>query len=342
MHVLSFVFIEFAIQHDKDAVMPNVLRCLPGPTADRGSEHYGINNEVIKSRRKSRVQGLQLTVAPFRIAQLSDIHCGSPYFDPKLMYQAVDDIVSTQPDLVVVCGDLTAEGYVQEFKEARRFLEPLDSLELVVVPGNHDAKNVGYLHFSDTFGNGEDHGKADRIVTLEASFGNGNAVRRVKLVAIDSSKPDLAEGEVGRERYPWIISQLSDSADLKIVALHHHLVPVPGTGRERNTVWDAGDVLQLLVSHNCHMVLSGHKHVPHVWLLQGVLLVNSGTVSSWRLRGYSRPCYNIIEVTDESIRITLRYPGGGERVMGELDRKEMRLTTNPEHAGLFSKSVWGS
>ncbi len=285
-----------------------------------------------------------MDVSPFRIAQLSDIHCGSPYFDPKLMFAAVDDIVSMQPDLVVVCGDLTAEGYVQEFKEAKKFLEPLESLRLVVVPGNHDAKNVGYLHFADTFGSGDGQGKADRVLTVDAHYGSppGDPHRKVRLVAIDSSKPDLAEGEVGRERYPWLISQMSDDADLRIMALHHHLVPVPGTGRERNTVWDAGDVLQLLVDHNCHLVLSGHKHVPHVWLIQGVLLVNSGTVSSWRLRGYSRPCYNVIEVTDEKIKVSLRYPGGGERLMGELDRRELRMTTNPELAGQFSKSAWGS
>ncbi len=282
--------------------------------------------------------------SPLRIAQLSDLHCGSPYFDPKLMYAAVDDILSMQPELVVVCGDLTTEGYVQEFKEARKFLEPLESLRLVVVPGNHDAKNVGYLHFADTFHEGDGTGKADRVVAFEASYGEdpSNPVRRVKLVALDSSKPDLAEGEIGRERYPWIVSQMSAEADLRILAMHHHLVPVPGTGRERNTVWDAGDLLQLLVDLGCDMVLSGHKHVPHVWLVQGVLLVNSGTVSSWRLRGYSRPCFNVIEVTDETIRVTLRYPGDGERMMGELDRKTMRLTTNPELAGQFSKAAWGT
>lgn len=279
---------------------------------------------------------------PFRIAQLSDLHCGSPYFDPKLMFAAVDDIVSMQPDLVVVCGDLTSEGYVQEFKEAKRFLEPLETLRLVVLPGNHDAKNVGYLHFHDTFGQSTASAKGDVALEIEASYGgpSQDQHRLVRLVGIDSAKPDLAEGEVGRERYPWIETELSKPADLKIFALHHHLVPVPGTGRERNTVWDAGDVLQLLVDHGVHLAMSGHKHVPHVWLLQGVLLVNSGTVSSWRLRGYSRPCYNVVEVSDEEIRVTLRYPGGGERTMGVLDRRRMVLETNPELGGMFSKKAW--
>ena len=133
-------------------------------------------------------------------------------------------------------------------------------------------------------------------------------------MALDSTKPDLAEGEIGRERYSWIRQQLEDpEADLRAVALHHHLVPVPGTGRERNTVWDSGDVLALLADVGVQLVLCGHKHVPYVWLLNGVLVVNSGTVSSYRLRGYVRPSYNLIEVDDRQIRVTFRYPGSGER-----------------------------
>lgn len=279
----------------------------------------------------------------FRIAQLSDLHCGSPYFEGGLLRSAVDEVLALRPDLVVIGGDITSEGYAQEFREARSYLEPLFELKVVVIPGNHDAKNVGYLHFSDTFGAGDVGEKGDQVLSLAVPYGGDerDQERRISIVALDSSKPDLAEGEIGRERYPWIRQQFEREADLRILVLHHHLVPVPGTGRERNTVWDAGDVLQLLSDVGCDIALSGHKHVPHVWLLQEVLLVNSGTVSSRRLRGYTRPSYNLIEIDDEMVRVTLRYPGQGEQLMGELDREAMRLHSNPQLAGMFSKSTWG-
>jgi 3',5'-cyclic AMP phosphodiesterase CpdA len=88
------------------------------------------------------------------------------------------------------------------------------------------------------------------------------------------------------------------------------------------------------------LVLSGHKHVPFVWLLNGVLVVNSGTVSSYRLRGYVRPSYNVLEIDDEVIRVTFRYPGSGERFAAELDRTQMLLHRSEELAGMFSKSTW--
>ena len=282
----------------------------------------------------------------FLIAQLSDIHCGSPFFDPQLLRHAVEEVRSLAPDLVLIGGDLTTDGYAHEFREAQSQLAPLLEAELtmVVIPGNHDAKNVGYLHFTDSFGPGDVPGKGDRVLHLTGQLEPGDAEgapgQAVTLVAMDSTKPDLAEGEIGRERYAWIRQQFSAAADFRVFALHHHLVPVPGTGRERNTVWDSGDVLALLGEAGVDLVLSGHKHVPFVWLLNDVLVVNSGTVSSHRLRGYVRPSYNVLVVTRDRIVVTLRYPGTGERHAADLDRRTMRLHANPDLAGMFAKSAW--
>lgn len=272
------------------------------------------------------------------IAQISDIHCGSPFHDPELLRRAVEEIGTLGPDLVLVAGDLTQEGYVGEFQQARDALRPLtESFTTMVIPGNHDAKNVGHVHFQDHFGKGEGAGGYDHVLRIERTEPPGV----VSIVGIDSSKPDLAEGEVGRERYSWIREQFSETADFRIFALHHHLVPVPGTGRERNTVWDAGDVLALLGDLAVDMVLCGHKHVPHVWQLGAMLIVNSGTASSYRLRGYTRPSYNIVTVDDDEIVVTLVYPGIGQKTAATYDRESRFLDRNPDLAGMFSKATWG-
>ena len=271
------------------------------------------------------------------IAQISDLHCGSPFFDPGLLEMAVNEIRELEPDLVVVAGDLTQEGYASEFQTAHTGLRPMiEELTTVVIPGNHDAKNVGYVHFQDYFGKGEGAGKSDRLLHMSKE----GYPRRLTVVAVDSSKPDLAEGEVGRERYDWIRDSFSTPADFRLFALHHHLIPVPGTGRERNIVWDAGDVLALLEDREVDLVLCGHKHVPHVWEIGGMLVVNSGTASSYRLRGYTRPSYNIIRVTEESIDVTMIYPGTGERPAASYDRRTGVLDRNPDLKAMFSKSAW--
>ena len=58
----------------------------------------------------------------------------------------------------------------------------------------------------------------------------------------------------------------------------------------------------------CRLVLSGHKHVPYAWRLEDLFLVNAGTVSTLRLRGKGRPCYNIVEIDDERVRVVRKYP----------------------------------
>src|SRR5512134_3582832 len=227
-----------------------------------------------------------------RIAQISDLHCGGPYFEASLLERAIGEINELGPDVVVCSGDLTTFGFRHEYLTAREYLDRIECDALVVVPGNHDSRNVGYVHF-------------------EEMFGERNSVLRkhgVTIVAVDSTEPDLDHGQIGRGRYPWIEEQFAGPAALKIFVLHHHLLPVPGTGRERNVVYDAGDSLECLLRAGVHLVLSGHKHVPYAWRLEHLFVVNAGTVSTTRLRGKTKPCYNVIEASPERVTVFRKYP----------------------------------
>ena len=256
-------------------------------------------------------------------------------FDGDLLNHAMNEIVELAPDLVVVAGDLTSEGYAPQFRQAKRYLDRLDDLEMLVIPGNHDLMNVGFLHFRDSFG------KSDRVIRLPFGTPKGAQPQQyATVVAVNSSKPDLAEGEVGHIRYDWIRESYEWPDDYRIFVLHHHLVSVPGTGRERNIVWDAGDVLALLTELGVDLVLCGHKHVPNVWQFGEMLLVNSGTASSYRVRGYTRPSYNVIEIDDLRVRITQRYPGLGEIVAASFMRERRKLDLNPQLAGMFDRGSW--
>ena len=139
----------------------------------------------------------------------------------------------------------------------------------------------------------------------------------VSILAVDSTEPDLDNGLIGRGRYEWIEERFgAHEAFLRIFVLHHHLLPVPGTGRERNIVHDAGDTLECLQRADAHLVLSGHKHVPYAWRLENLFVVNTGTVSSLRLRGNTRPCYNVVEVSGSHVAVWRKHPfHGQERII---------------------------
>ena len=90
---------------------------------------------------------------PVTIAQLSDLHCGSPHFVPSLLDRAIVEINELEPDVVIVIsGDLTGDGLRGEYQLARDYLDRIACERMIVIPGNHDSRNVGYVHFEELFG----------------------------------------------------------------------------------------------------------------------------------------------------------------------------------------------
>jgi 3',5'-cyclic AMP phosphodiesterase CpdA len=262
------------------------------------------------------------------IAQISDVHAGGARYRQELLRTAIAEINAAGPDLVVIAGDLTDDGYPDQYPVAKEELSALAAAQVVRVPGNHDARNVGYLHFEDTFGT--------RDSRLRLELGGLD----VAVVAVDSTKPDLDEGEIGREHYGWIEEGFSGGTDLRVFVCHHHLVPIPGTGRERNQVRDAGDVLALLRRCEVDLVLAGHRHVPYVWPVAGMLLVHSGTVSTLRTRGFPLPAYNLIEVVDARISVELCVPGGSRQSLGDYPR-DWPQELSARHADPFVRAQRG-
>jgi Icc protein len=238
------------------------------------------------------------------ICQISDIHCGSAYFIPDLLERSILEINDLEPTAVVVSGDLTDAGYRQEFEQAAEYVGRFRCENLMVIPGNHDSRNVGYIHFERLFG--------ERYSVIEFD--------EAIMVGVDSSEPDLNDGRLGREHYSFIRDCFKNAGDkLKIFVVHHHLIPIPGTGRERNIIFDAGDILELLAGLGVDLVLSGHKHVPYSWRLENMFIVNAGTASTTRLRGNTRPCYNIIEIENGRVKVFRKYPFKERELIVDFD-----------------------
>jgi Icc protein len=264
---------------------------------------------------------MHLSSYPLRVAQISDIHCGEVSFDASMMESAIEGINAMRPDLVVVAGDLTAAGYEWEFREAAQWLDRIEYPK-VIIPGNHDSRNVGYLHFENYFGkrfySHREPFDAERAERLRATG--------FTVVAVDSSEPDLNEGRVGREHYQWIKEQFYEQDDIKIFVIHHHLVSIPGTGRERNIITDAGDVLAELTQLDIDVVLSGHKHVPYFWGINGMLVCNSGTAATRRVRGRTPPSWNEIQVDASTVKTYLHYEDGRRELSLIFNLKTQAMT----------------
>lgn len=262
----------------------------------------------------------------FVLAQLSDIHCGDARFDAELLKRTIEDVNALEPDLVIVGGDLTANGYLDEFERAREFLDRITAAPTVTILGNHDCRNVGWIHYRKHFG------QTHHAQTFELAGSPATSPRRVRVVATNSNRPDINEGEIGLSRYGWISDSFKGDFEHKIFVLHHHILPVPGTGRERSVVLDGGDVLWALGRAGVDMVLSGHKHVPWVWDVGAGFVITSGTASTWRTRGDTPPSYNIIEFARDEVTVTFRNLVGVPDTVQVFSgaRQRRRLAGQPE------------
>lgn len=250
----------------------------------------------------------------FLIAQFSDIHCGDPRFDKELMLAVVREVNAAKPDLVIVPGDLTAFGYAEQFEESAGYLAQIECTQRIVIAGNHDCRNVGYELFERTIG------PRNHTGTFPFRVSDGEGPEEIRVLAIDSNIPDLNDGQIGRAKLEMIRREFAGDY-FKVFVLHHHLVSIPGTGRERNIVWDAGDVLETLHDAGVDLVVAGHKHVPYVWPIAGMLVVSSGTAATHRTRGDVPPSFNLIRVTGREITVTIHDIAGGTSESATFPRR---------------------
>ena len=228
------------------------------------------------------------------LVQISDVHFG-PMFNKEAFRTAIEEINAMSPDAVVVTGDLTEDGIKSEFRQAARELKRLEAEKIIYVSGNHDYRATGYLLFRQYF-----------------PFNQITQIGDMVIIVLSSARPDRDDGEVGHRQNLWLENTLRKYKKYtKIVAIHHHIIPVPDTGADQITVIDAGDVLRSLTKSETNLLLCGHRHRPWRWQIENMQVVHAGSVSCEKLRGFFLNSYNVIEIKNKKVDAKLKIVGGG-------------------------------
>lgn len=196
---------------------------------------------------------------PTIVAQLSDPHVtvpGAPLFGRidtgALLRDAVHHVngLDPRPDLVVLTGDLTGDGHLDEYRHLATLLRALH-VPWVVVPGNHDDRDA----LAEVVGRPEPW-PGDAVGWQQAL-----QVGPLRLLLLDSQLPGSPSGRLGPARLAWLEQHLAASDGPTVLALHH---PPYATGiRHMDTMQlEDGDALGAVVERHRHVVriLSGHVH----------------------------------------------------------------------------------
>ena len=243
------------------------------------------------------------------IVQLSDLHVGAQ-FREEIFGNVIDEINSLKPEAVVITGDLTNEGLIEQYEKCKTLISKINVEKLIAISGNHDYRNTGYLHFKKYF-----------------PFQTINELNDdVVVVTLGTARPDRDEGEVGYRQTLWLERTMKKYEDkVTILAMHHHLIGIPDTGSDRLTIIDAGDVLRATLNAKVNLVLCGHKHRPWMWDFSNLLIANAGTTSSKRVRGFFENSYNIITVENGKIQVDLKVVGGKRTPLQDITKNYARF-----------------
>ena len=236
------------------------------------------------------------------IVQISDLHIGSQFLEDKFD-SLVQEVNELNPDTIVITGDLTNEGLMKEYKKCKLLLSKFNTKKIIIMPGNHDYRNTGYLLFKKFFPFESVNELSDDVV----------------LVTVGTARPDRNNGEVGYRQNIWLDRTMKKYKNkIKIVAMHHHLIAIPDTGSDQLTVVDAGDVLRTILDTHVDVVLCGHKHRPWAWNFRNLTVVNAGTATSERVRGFFENTYNILTISNKKVNVDLKIVGGERLSMDEM------------------------
>lgn len=205
----------------------------------------------------------------------SDLHWQEPSTSPRTPYldeiidTLLDEAVQGEPQALLLCGDLTNNGSLEEHRAVsdRLKLAREAGLRIFVTFGNHDM----------------DRGLPPEILTeLYAPFGWDQALSRDEnsmsylapvtdrlwLLSLDSclygERGKGVGGAIEEETLTWVaecLDRAREAGAMVVPFSHHNLIVHNMNGTAENYNIDGGDKLEaLLLSRGVPLYLSGHRH----------------------------------------------------------------------------------
>lgn len=236
-----------------------------------------------------------------RLAHLSDVHFGAE--NPAAAEAAVAYTQAAKPDAVIVSGDLTLGGRLDEFKSARAWLSRLPH-PLLLTPGNHDTPYWNLLLRSlNPFG---------RYRRYLAPLSETNlttpklAIRTLNTSRGAQPRLDWSKGAINLDAARCAAAELNEcKAALKVLVCHHPLVE-PKQVAVSGNVHRGEEAAGILASEGVDIILTGHVHNPFALALPHyggmTYAIGAGTLSL-RTRG-TPESFSMIEADDNTINVS--------------------------------------
>lgn len=243
-----------------------------------------------------------------KLLHISDLHFG-PHYLPHVGAAVVRFAYSSEPNVIVVSGDLTHRAKRQEFSDAQSFLNSLPDVPMIVVPGNHD---VPLYRLHERIFN--PHGLYSNYISAERN--TIHVLDGMVIAAIDSTSPyrTIINGRIDASHLELCSRAFRDAPRHALrVVVAHHAFATPAHYLYQHTVAGSKLAMTHFLELGVDLVLGGHLHhsftrhsseIVRGSCKDAALVIQCGTSTSTRGRETSpnQNSFNLIEVEDGEIR----------------------------------------
>jgi 3',5'-cyclic AMP phosphodiesterase CpdA len=245
------------------------------------------------------------------LLHVSDLHFGPPYHSE--VGEALQRFAAeTEVDVIVASGDFTQRAKVEQFRQAREFLDRLPDVPLIVTPGNHDVPvyrlkerlTAPYRNYREFISD-----ELDTVTTVPGAV----------IVAVNSTAPFFAitNGRIHRWQLDFAREAFASTPDdvQRIIVSHHHFAPPPDF-EGADAMMGAKRALDAFTRMRVDLILGGHLHRAYIGNSldvysgvdreHGIVIAQSGTSTSRRGRAREREknSFNLLRLDRRIIRVT--------------------------------------
>jgi 3',5'-cyclic AMP phosphodiesterase CpdA len=238
------------------------------------------------------------------IAHISDLHFGKVSKTVADTFAA--DLISINPDIIVVSGDLTQRARKKEFQNASEFLKQFPQPK-IIVPGNHDIPLFDLfrrLFFPLK--------RYTQYVTTDLNPYYED--EEISILGINTARSlTWKNGRISLEQIKFIQNTLCKQDEkIKVIVTHHPFIPPPGNPGIK-LVGRSVKALEAIEKCSIDLLLAGHLHHGYNGDIRpfyptrnrSIISIQAGTAISNRTR--SEPnAYNVISISKTEIYIQIR------------------------------------
>jgi predicted phosphodiesterase len=281
-----------------------------------------------------------------RFGLLGDPHIGLDISN-QIIPIAIDDLNSEDISFTATVGDLTEEGALDSYKQAKDIFDAFEKPNPMTL-GNHDmmgggeGPEAGLQHWNDVFGlpaSSVHEADGIRVVMINSAAPSVSPFRPFDFITgdfVDGPKESVSGGVIGEEAAAFI--DTLEPGPPTFIVLHHPPFPYLGIPPVLFGLNEPSSNLlaKAVEKSGAWGVICGHTHRSAIYGFAGVPFIEIPSTKEWPFG------YGIVEVSEKGWSLNLK-PISDEGLIAEASKHAnvivRRYARGPEQARAFSTVV---